>query len=277
MDGIQRRQQLQKVDHGHNTVGGLGLPIGYCTISFEQHHMNHRSITTSMTNFRLVSFLHHRHESLSRYNRLVEHIHNKTQCQHQQQRRLFFRLLSKQNDNVPMTGSIARDLLATERTFLAWARTGLGFVGAGSAMFAAYHRNNINNNATAATTVSSSAATTSADEEDESKEDTPKRNHHHQQQQQSINLRMDIVLPSGILICNGAFLLLFATRRYMKVVNALQSSDKLFPIDTKGTLMAIIITAIGTITSLGLIVQTELSLSSSQSQKADDDGQCASS
>ena len=235
--------------------------------------MNHRSITPSMTKNRLVSFLHHRHESLSRYSRLVgisassfrQHIHKTQLCQQQQQQRLFFRLLSKQNDNVPMTGSIARDLLATERTFLAWARTGLGFVGAGSAMFAAYHRNN-NNNKNAAT------ATT-----DESKDSTATRT---QQQQEhsssSFDLRMDIALPSGILICNGAFLLLFATRRYMKVVNALQSSDKLFPIDTKGTLMAIIITAIGTITSLGLIVKTELSSSSSSSQQADN-GQCASS
>lgn len=41
---------------------------------------------------------------------------------------------------VENSGSIARDILATERTFLAWARTGLGFVGAGSALFAAYHR-----------------------------------------------------------------------------------------------------------------------------------------
>jgi uncharacterized membrane protein YidH (DUF202 family) len=41
---------------------------------------------------------------------------------------------------VENTGSIARDILAAERTFLAWARTGLGFVGAGSALFAAYNR-----------------------------------------------------------------------------------------------------------------------------------------
>lgn len=34
---------------------------------------------------------------------------------------------------------MARDVLAAERTFLAWARTGLGFVGAGSALFAAWH------------------------------------------------------------------------------------------------------------------------------------------
>ena len=36
------------------------------------------------------------------------------------------------------TGSVARDLLAAERTFLAWARTGLGFLGAGTGLFAAY-------------------------------------------------------------------------------------------------------------------------------------------
>lgn len=44
------------------------------------------------------------------------------------------------DSTIDNTGSIARDILATERTFLAWARTGLGFVGAGSAMFATYHR-----------------------------------------------------------------------------------------------------------------------------------------
>lgn len=45
-----------------------------------------------------------------------------------------------QNTEVANSGSVARDMLATERTFLAWARTGLGFVGAGSALAAAYHR-----------------------------------------------------------------------------------------------------------------------------------------
>jgi len=35
---------------------------------------------------------------------------------------------------VENTGSIAGDILTTDRTFLAWARTELGFVGAGSAL-----------------------------------------------------------------------------------------------------------------------------------------------
>ena len=35
---------------------------------------------------------------------------------------------------VKNSGSVARDHLANERTFLAWARTGMGFVGLGVAM-----------------------------------------------------------------------------------------------------------------------------------------------
>ncbi|ETI28530.1 hypothetical protein G647_00980 [Cladophialophora carrionii CBS 160.54] len=35
---------------------------------------------------------------------------------------------------LPNTGSLARDLLASERTFLAWARTGLGFIALGVAL-----------------------------------------------------------------------------------------------------------------------------------------------
>lgn len=40
---------------------------------------------------------------------------------------------------VKNAGSCARDHLANERTFLAWARTGLGYVGAGTGIFSAYH------------------------------------------------------------------------------------------------------------------------------------------
>jgi uncharacterized membrane protein YidH (DUF202 family) len=35
---------------------------------------------------------------------------------------------------IPNTGSVARDLLASERTFLAWSRTGLGFIALGIAL-----------------------------------------------------------------------------------------------------------------------------------------------
>jgi uncharacterized membrane protein YidH (DUF202 family) len=36
--------------------------------------------------------------------------------------------------SLPNTGSLARDLLASERTFLAWSRTGLGFIALGVAL-----------------------------------------------------------------------------------------------------------------------------------------------
>lgn len=46
-------------------------------------------------------------------------------------RRLCRRFWSQVQEN---TGSVARDHLANERTFLAWSRTGLGFVGLGIAL-----------------------------------------------------------------------------------------------------------------------------------------------
>ena len=39
-----------------------------------------------------------------------------------------------QSQRLKNTGSLARDLLAGERTFLAWTRTGLGFIALGVAL-----------------------------------------------------------------------------------------------------------------------------------------------
>ena len=44
----------------------------------------------------------------------------------------FFRFFRA--DALPNSGSVARDLLAAERTFLAWSRTGLGFIALGVAL-----------------------------------------------------------------------------------------------------------------------------------------------
>jgi uncharacterized membrane protein YidH (DUF202 family) len=118
---------------------------------------------------------------------------------------------------VENTGSIARDILATERTFLAWARTGLGFVGAGSALFAAYHR-----------------------QSDNITEEVP----------------INIVQASALLIANGGFLLVFATRRYLTVVSALKQGR--FLVDTRGPLTAVLLTSISTVTSLGLALPAEV-------------------
>ena len=128
-------------------------------------------------------------------------------------RRNFVSHVLQPTKNLENTGSVARDLLAAERTFLAWARTGLGFVGAGSAMFAAYHQEPTN------------------------------------------GIETDVILPSGILVANGTFLLLFATRRYVQVCQTLQHNK--FPLDTRGTFGAIVVTSVGTLTSLGLVLNKE--------------------
>ena len=147
-------------------------------------------------------------------------------------------------------GSIARDILATERTFLAWSRTGLGFVGAGSALFAAYHRYH-------------------TDDEEEEDDDVNNINeepgrvqhHHHQQQQQRqqhhlTTMKNKIVPACALLIANGGFLLIFATRRYLTLVSALRRDQ--YIVDTRGTLMAILITSISTVTSLGLAFKAQI-------------------
>jgi uncharacterized membrane protein YidH (DUF202 family) len=135
-------------------------------------------------------------------------------CPHRaEQRRSFFAWIKNDDNVVKNTGSIARDVLACERTFLAWSRTGLGFVGAGSAMFAAYHRYD---------------------------EGLPKE---------------EIYPASALLVGNGVFLLLFATRRYLRMVSLL-TQDK-FPIDTRGTLLSILVTATSTVASLGLVLNAE--------------------
>lgn len=115
-------------------------------------------------------------------------------------------------EEIDNTGSIARDLLATERTFLAWARTGLGFVGAGTALAAAYHRN-----------------------------DAEHAN--------------DVLPASALLIANGSFLLIFATRRYLAVGDALRR-DK-FPVNTSATLAAVLCTAVNTTASLAILYAVE--------------------
>ena len=123
---------------------------------------------------------------------------------------------------VTNTGSIARDVLAAERTFLAWSRTGLGFVGAGSAMFAAYQRYG---------------------------------NFDRESNDKRVFILQPVFAASALLVGNGAFLLLFATRRYLRIIHALTKDQ--FPIDTKGPLLAVVVTASSTITSLGLLLQDE--------------------
>jgi uncharacterized membrane protein YidH (DUF202 family) len=147
--------------------------------------------------------------------------------QKHQHRRLFdqaWKEITSHRQVVENSGSIARDVLAAERTFLAWSRTGLGFVGAGSALFATFHRY--------------------ASIEDCSSDGT------------RLMQRKHIYPASALLVVNGAFLLTFATRRYLRTVHYLMQ-DK-FVLDTRGTMMAIVVTASSTLTSLGLVLRAEI-------------------
>lgn len=130
---------------------------------------------------------------------------------------------SSPTKEVANIGSLARDILATERTFLAWSRTGLGFVGAGSALAAAYHR-------------------------------------------EHAAVAPSIMPASALLIGNGAFLLLFATRRYWLVIAALRR-DK-FPLHTVGTLVAVFVTSVNTVAALAIVARAEIAATEATSTAA---------
>ena len=137
---------------------------------------------------------------------------------------------------VENSGSIARDVLAAERTFLAWSRTGLGFVGAGSALFAAYHRREVE------------------DQENNSYQRSGDRRIDYYKEEES-SFSKAAHIASALLVANGSFLLLFATRRYVRTIELLNKHQ--FPIDIRGTLLAVCVTASSTVASLGLVVDEE--------------------
>lgn len=66
-------------------------------------------------------------------------------------------------------------------------------------------------------------------------------------------------------MANGAFLLVFATRRYLVVIRALQAHK--FPIDIRGTLTAVVLTAASTMTSLSLMVSAEVMMSNDNGKR----------
>lgn len=104
------------------------------------------------------------------------------------------------------TGSVARDMLAAERTFLAWARTGLGFLGAGTGLFTAYAS-------------------------------TPAETGRHY----SMTSAYRILPACCALWANGAATLAFAISRYYSVAAALRHNK--FPVGKRGLAGIIVSTA----------------------------------
>jgi uncharacterized membrane protein YidH (DUF202 family) len=162
---------------------------------------------------------------------------------------------------VSNTGSIARDVLAAERTFLAWSRTGLGFVGGGSAMFAAYHRYQIFLNEEERPTGAHRQAIQKKTDQ-KSNFDTAQFN----VADKPTDGRKFIYPASALLVANGAFLLAFATRRYLRTVSLLQNGQ--FLVDTRGTLIAVMGTALSTVTSLVLVFQEQFVQTAEQGDPA---------
>jgi uncharacterized membrane protein YidH (DUF202 family) len=84
--------------------------------------------------------------------------------------------------------STARDHLANERTFLAWSKTGLGFVGAGTGLLSAYSFGYSEHNKT--------------------------------------TVHPMLIAPAvALLIANGGAIVVFSTYRYMAVQNALRAGN----------------------------------------------------
>jgi uncharacterized membrane protein YidH (DUF202 family) len=135
------------------------------------------------------------------------------------------RRLSAQVEN---TGSTARDHLANERTFLAWCRTGLGFLGSGTGLFTAY-------------------CFGYASVESASSGQAVGRHVVHPK---------DVAPACGLLIANGGIMLGFAVRRYLLTQRALMSGK--FIIAGSGMLGVVATTAALTGCSLSMLFKLEL-------------------
>ena len=142
-------------------------------------------------------------------------------------------------------GSIARDILAAERTFLAWARTGLGFVGSAVALFATYHQHD----ETISKQKQNNNQKMNSNNNNDNKNDTDT----------DADMMVDKIFPAcAILVLNGSFILGFATRRYVKLVSALKNNSSILPIGSIEPLIAVAFTAIGTITSLFVVASARI-------------------
>jgi uncharacterized membrane protein YidH (DUF202 family) len=150
-------------------------------------------------------------------------------------RRSFTARTPKQTDDVfssvvPNTGSTARDHLANERTFLAWARTGLTFVGLGVAIDSLVRVSN------------------SLEAEVEDRQDataggvkTEKWRAH---------------APATGLVLTGAAVLSFSTVRYYRIQNCLMQGT--FPLNRVGLGAVIASTSLLTLASLMMTFSDEI-------------------
>ena len=188
-----------------------------------------------------------RHWLMTSRRRIHSDASTKTSSSGQEDQASWWKGIMTMSQVVPNSGSIARDILAAERTFLAWSRTGLGFVGAGTALFTAFHQSNEWSGRDKMNTKGDDAENGKRSAESSATSSSRLTLDH---------LHFYPTLAAALLVGNGAFLLAFATRRYLRTVTLMTRNldQGLFPIDTKGTLMAVAVTASSTLASLGLVL-----------------------
>ena len=125
---------------------------------------------------------------------------------------------------VTNSGSTARDHLANERTFLAWARTGLTFVGLGVAIDSLLRV----------------SAATNTQEEITSKEKLNWKTH----------------VPATGLVMTGGSVLTYSTFRYYRVQRCLMQGS--FPLNRVGMGSVILMTSVLTLASLMMTFSDEI-------------------
>ncbi len=145
---------------------------------------------------------------------------------------------------VENTGSVARDHLANERTFLAWAQVGLAFTAAGTALFTAYHQERevgdrlvgMAGGTLVGSAVPSAAAPSPRDAE------IARRKAHRQQ---------SVIAASALLWGNGGLLLLYSVYRYLTVQRFLREGK--FILAKRGLFGVTFATAVCTSGALALV------------------------
>lgn len=161
------------------------------------------------------------------------------------------------------SGSTARDHLANERTFLAWARTGLGFLTAGTGLFTFYHQFDSDSDRrrrppqpspprAAVRALNESAATAPINEK-------------HAKEQSHVSARVtehfaslapNRILPAcALLWANGAGLLGFSTYRYFTVQDSLIKGK--FLVAKGGLTSMILATAVSTVGAVYVVYEYE--------------------
>ena len=132
---------------------------------------------------------------------------------------------------VPNTGSTARDHLANERTFLAWARTGLTFVGLGVAIDSLLR------------------VSASLDEPQKSEGGGEKNDHGRWGDKWKVHA------PATGLVLTGGSVLTYSTFRYFRVQRCLQQGT--FPLNRVGMGAVVVSTSLLTLASLMMTISDE--------------------